>query len=84
MVKILLDTLGIDKGFEEVVLAAVNSVKVNKNVELTLVGSEEDILNELYEQIIYVKNNFKNGDAMLKPPKSKRGNKHGINRWNPF
>ena len=47
MIKILLDTLGIDKGFEEVVLAAVNAIKSNKNIELTLVGKEEDITNEL-------------------------------------
>lgn len=47
MVKILLDTLGLDKGFEEVVLAAVNSVKTNKNIELTLVGDEDKITSQL-------------------------------------
>lgn len=47
MVKILLDTLGIDKGFKEVILAGVNSVNKNNNVEITLVGNEIDIQNEL-------------------------------------
>lgn len=47
MVKILLDTLGLDKGYKEVVLAAVNSVKTNNNIEITLVGRETEILNEL-------------------------------------
>lgn len=47
MVKVLLDTLGIDRGFKEVVVAAVNSVNENKNLEVTLVGKEEDIVKEL-------------------------------------
>lgn len=47
MIKILLDTLGIDKGFKEVVVAGVNSVNKNKNLEITLVGREEDIQKEL-------------------------------------
>lgn len=51
MIKILLDTLGIDNGFNEVVLAAVNSVKSNKNIELTLVGKEDNINDELGKYI---------------------------------
>lgn len=47
MVKILLDTMGLDKGYKEVVLAAVNSTNNNKNIEITLVGRENDIIKEL-------------------------------------
>lgn len=47
MIKILLDTLGTDKGYKEVVLAAVNAIKNNKDLELTLVGRENEINKEL-------------------------------------
>jgi len=47
MIKILFDTLGSDKGYKQVVLAGVNSVNEYKDLEITLVGNEQDILEEL-------------------------------------
>lgn len=49
MYRILLDTLGLDKGYKEVVKAAYNATKKNKEVEITLVGNEEDLKEELAE-----------------------------------
>ena len=46
MIKILIDTLGGDYGYPEAVKGAVNSVKTN-DVEITLIGREEDLKNEL-------------------------------------
>lgn len=49
MVRILLDTLGTDKGFKEFVKASVNSVNNDDKLEITLVGHQNEILQELKE-----------------------------------
>ncbi len=47
MNKILFDTLGIDKGYKEVVLAGINSVNSFEEIEVTFLGNEKDILDEI-------------------------------------
>lgn len=47
MTKILLDTLGLDKGFKEVVKAGVNSLLENDNLEICFLGDEKNIKDEL-------------------------------------
>jgi len=47
MTKILLDTLGLDKGYKEVVLAGVNAVQQNNNLEISFLGDEKNIKDEL-------------------------------------
>lgn len=47
MLKILLDCLGLDKGYKEVVEAGIESVKKDKDIEVTFVGRVEEIISEL-------------------------------------
>lgn len=47
MLKILLDCLGLDKGYKEVVEAGIESVKKDKDIEITFVGRVEEIISEL-------------------------------------
>ena len=47
MTKILLDTLGLDKGYKEVVLGGLNALKENEDIHITFLGNKEDIQNEL-------------------------------------
>lgn len=47
MTKILLDTLGLDKGYKEVVKAGVNALKQNENIEICFLGDCGNIKKEL-------------------------------------
>lgn len=47
MVKVLLDCLGLDKGYKEVVKAGVEAVKLDDSLIVTLVGRENDLVEEL-------------------------------------
>ncbi len=47
MLKILLDCLGLDKGYKEVVEAGIESVKKDKDIEVTFVGRVDEIVSEL-------------------------------------
>lgn len=47
MLKILLDTLGMDRGYKEVVKAGVNSVNNDVEIQVTFLGKKENIEKEL-------------------------------------
>ncbi len=62
MVKVLLDTLGLDKGYKEVVLGGVNALKQNDNLQITFLGDKKLIESELK---IYEKKFFKQTNKNL-------------------
>lgn len=62
MLKVLLDCLGLDKGYKEVVEAGIESIKNDKDIEVTFVGRSEDIVGEL-KQYKYNENQVKIIDA---------------------
>lgn len=47
MLKVLLDCLGLDRGYKEVVKAGVNSICKNADIFVTLLGNKKDIEKEL-------------------------------------
>lgn len=72
MTNILLDTLGLDKGYKEVVKAGVNALKQNENLTLCFLGDEKLIRAELktYEKSFLKetgKNLFENIEILNAP-----------------
>ena len=47
MIKIVIDTLGADKGFEEIVKGAVDALSIKSDFQLILTGDGDAIKSEL-------------------------------------